>query len=194
MRGTVIGIPTAKPLIELLPAVYQEDEMTGRLTAGLDDVLAPVFMTLDALDAHVDPQLCPEDFIDWLAGWVGLVLDETWPVDRRRELVARGVEIYRMRGTVEGLRAEVEIFTGGTVEISETGGTAWSPTPGGEFPGEAEPRLAVRVTVDHPEALSEKTLDALVAAAKPAHVVHRVEILATGSKPDTAAPRGREKQ
>ena len=180
MRGTLPGLTSPAPLIDLLPAVFQEDEMTRRFTAGFDDVLAPIFLTLDSLDVLVDPAVCPDDFLDWLAGWIGMVLDETWPIERRRALVARGVELYRMRGTAAGLKAEVEIFTGGTVEISETGGTAVSPTPGGEYPGEPSPRLAVRVTVDDPGALSEKTLDALVASAKPAHVVHRVEIVAKG--------------
>ena len=178
MRGTLPGLTSPAPLVDLLPAVFQEDEMTRRFTAGFDDVLAPIFLTLDSLEVLVDPAVCPDDFLDWLAGWIGLVLDENWPVDRRRELVARGVELYRMRGTVAGLRAELEIFTGGTVEIGESGGTAVSPTPGGQLPGEPSPRLAVRVTVDDPSRLSERTLDALVTAAKPAHVVHRVEIVA----------------
>ena len=52
------------------------------------------------------------------------------------------------------MRIETMLITGKprsvAVEISETGGTAVSPTPGGEYPGEASPRLAVRVTVDDP--------------------------------------------
>lgn len=188
MRGTVAGLPSPAPLVGLLPGVFQEDVVTQNLTAALDEVLAPVFATLDSLHAHVDPLLCPEDFVDWLSGWVGLVLDETWPIERRRALVAQAVAVYRMRGTVAGLRAEVAIFTGGTVEVHDNGGTAWSVTPGGELPGEPTPRLAVRVTVDDPAAVRESTLDALVAAAKPAHVVHRVEIVGSG---DGQRPSGK---
>ena len=43
-----------------------------------------------------------------------------------------------LRGTASGLGQQVEIYTGGTVEIVENGGTAWSIDPGGELPGQPE--------------------------------------------------------
>jgi phage tail-like protein len=178
MRGTIDGLKTPYPIGELLPAVYQEDPFAMRFTAGFDDVLAPVIATLDCLEAYIDPWLTPEDFLDWLAGWVGMVLDETWPLDRRRAVTEHAVELFRKRGTPAGLREFVELFTGGEVQINETGGTAWSPMPGGDLPGEASPRLSVRVWVDDPESVSEPALDALVTSAKPAHVLHRVEVKA----------------
>ena len=45
------------------------------------------------------------------------------------------------------------------------------------MPGLCGPRLVVRVTVADPDAIDTARLDALVAAAKPAHVPHRVEIV-----------------
>ena len=42
-------------------------------------------------------------------------------------------------GTAAGLAGQVEIQTGGTVEIMENGATSWSVDPGGELPGSAEP-------------------------------------------------------
>jgi phage tail-like protein len=175
-RGAIEGLRVPYTVGELMPAVYQEDPFAMRLTAGFDEVLAPVLSTLDCLEAYVDPWLTPEDFLDWLAGWVGVVLDENWPLDRRRAVVAHATSLFRNRGTVAGLREIVELFTAGEVQINETGGTAWSSTPGGELPGEPTPRLSVRVWVDDPDSISEKTLDALVTASKPAHVVHRVEV------------------
>ena len=85
-------------------------------------MLAPVFATLDCLDAYVDPWLAPEDFLEWLAGWVGVVIDEGWPIERSRAFIANIVELYRWRGTIRGLVAELAIYTGGDVEISESGG------------------------------------------------------------------------
>ncbi len=176
-RGVVPGLGVPRKLIETMPAIFQEDFFTNRFTDGLDDCLAPIISTLDCLYAYVDPYLTPTDFLDWLAGWVGMVLDETWAEDRRRATLAHAVELYLMRGTVEGMRAEVQIFTGGQVEITDSGGCAWSAMPGGEFPGEAVPRLAVRVIVDDPRAVSERAIHAIVASAKPAHVVHAVEVV-----------------
>ncbi|MGH9244054.1 MAG: phage tail protein [Acidimicrobiales bacterium] len=182
MRGAIDGLVMPYPIGEQLPAVYQEDPFAMRFTAGFDDVLAPVVATLDCLEAYIDPWLTPEDFLDWLAGWVGMVLDETWPLDRRRAVTAHAVELFRLRGTPAGLKEFVELFTGGEVQINETGGTNWSPTPGGELPGEPSPRLSVRVWVDDPESVSESALDALVTASKPAHVLHRVEVRARDAR------------
>lgn len=176
MRGSVTGLPTATPIGEMLPAVFQEDEFTQRFTAGLDDVIAPVLATLDSLPAYFDPWITPEDFLEWLATWVGVSVDENWPLDRTRAVVANAVELFRLRGTIAGLKAHVAIFSGGSVEIADSGGVAWSPTPGGDLPGEPSPRLAVRITVDDPDSVNLKALDALVALAKPAHVVHQVEV------------------
>jgi phage tail-like protein len=177
MRAVVAGLATAHPMGTMLPAVFQEDPFTQAFVAGLDEVLAPVFMTLDSLGAYLDPGVAPEDFLEWLAGWMGLELDETWPLERRRLLVRRAVQVFSMRGTVPGLIAHVEIFSGGTAQISESGGVAWSPTSGGSLPGEAHPRMAVRVIVDDPSTVSVSTLDRLVTAAKPGHVVHQVEVV-----------------
>ena len=177
MRGTVTGLPTAVPLAAMLPGVYQEDPFTVRFVSGFDDVLAPILSTLDCLAAYLDPALAPEDFLAWLAGWVGLELDERWPVSRRRAAVAQAARMYRMRGTVGGLRDNLEVLTGGDVRIADNGGVAWSVTPGAPLPGEDRPRLAVQVRVADSASVSVSAVDAVVAAAKPAHVVHRVEVV-----------------
>jgi phage tail-like protein len=176
----VRGLPSPVPLISLLPGIYQEDLTTAQFTAGFDDVLAPIFATLDCLEAYVDPWLAPEDFLVWLADWVGVAIDEGWPLDRTRAFVANIAEVYRWRGTVRGLRAELAIYTGGEVDITETGAVMWSRTPGGAPPGEDVPRLAVRVRVPDPKAISVRTVDQMITNAKPAHVAHVVEIVKGG--------------
>ena len=151
-------------------------------STALDEVLAPVISTIDNFASYLDPALAPDDFLDWLAGWVGVALDETWDEARRRMIVAPAVELYRLRGTAAGLAGQVAIQTGGAVEIVENGATAWSVDPGGELPGSPEPLVVVRVTVPDPKAIDTQRLDAMVAAAKPAHVTHRIEIVKGAAK------------
>ena len=182
MRGFVPGLESPHPLGPSLPALYQDDDFVQRMLGGLDSVLAPVFSTIDNFDAYLDPRLTPDDFLSWLGGWVGIALDEGWDEDRRRAIVARAVELYRLRGTAAGLAGQVEIQTGGTVEIVENGATGWSVDPGGELPGSADPQMVVRVTVSDPKAIDAQRLDQLVAAAKPAHVMHRIEIVKGAAK------------
>src|SRR5262249_30431307 len=141
------------------------------------DVLAPAVASMDELVSYLDPEVAPEDFLGWLADWVGVALDETWPIERRRALVAAAADLHRLRGTVEGLRTHVAIFTGGDVEIRENGGTTYSLTPGGTMPGSATLSLTVKVTLDDPSSITEDRLNRLVAEAKPAHIPHTVQIV-----------------
>jgi phage tail-like protein len=179
MRGLIEGLESPHPLGQALPALYQEDEFTQRFTAALDEVLAPIFCTLDNLEAYFDPRLAPGDFVAWLAGWVGLTLDEHWPVDRQRALIAQAGELYRWRGTARGLAAHIALYTGTEPEVVDSGGCEWSATPGSTIPGTAEPRLTVRVRVPDPATVDQRRIEAIVAAAKPAHVLHEIEVLRT---------------
>src|SRR5262249_37070385 len=145
-------------------------------TAGFDEVLAPVISTLDCLRAYIDPMLAPDDFVLWLAGWFGTALDENWPLHRQRAAVARSVVLYRQAGTVAGLRALVELVTDGVVEVSDSGGVTWSQAPNTPPPGQDEASVTVRVSVPAGHRIELKALDDVVAAAKPAHVAHRVEV------------------
>jgi len=177
MRGHVAGLESPHPLGPTLPAIYQDDDFVQRFLGALDEVVAPVYSTIDNFETYLDPYLTPDDFLAWLAGWVGIGLDESWDDGRRRAIVARAVELYRMRGTAAGLAEQVELQTGGTVEIMENGATSWSVDPGGELPGSSEPLVVVRVTVPDPKAVDTTRLDAVVASAKPAHVLHRIELV-----------------
>jgi phage tail-like protein len=175
--STPAGLTSPHPLIRGLPGIYQADDFTRRWLAGLDEVLAPAFLSLDGFAAYLDPAITPDDFLDWLAGWVGVLLDENWPVERRRAFVSQAADLYRQRGTVAGVAAHVRTFTGGRVEVIESGGVSWSQQSGGVMPGSPGYRLTVRVS-DTPRPVDRARLEALVANAKPAHVVHEVEVSA----------------
>src|SRR5579863_4707536 len=97
MRGAIDGLDTPHPIGGFLPGVYQGDDFAQRFCRGLDCVLAPIFTTIDAHDTYFDPALAPEDFLQWLGEWVGVAVDQTWPLDRQRELVAHSCELYSWR-------------------------------------------------------------------------------------------------
>ena len=176
-RGLVPRLDTPRPMGPELPALFQDDSFAQRLTGAFDDMLAPVFSTLDNFEAYLDAWLSPEDFLDWLGAWVGLELDEALSLERRRQFVARAHELFRVRGTLAGLRSHLETFTGAKVEIEDTGGVKTSTTADSALPGSPNFALQVRVIVDHPEAIDRGRLETLVAASKPAHVTHKVEIV-----------------
>lgn len=176
-RGTVGGLPSAHPLGELLPGVYLEDSLAQRFTEGLDTVLAPVFLTLDCLDAYLDPWLTPLDFLPWLASWVGIELDETWPEGRQRAMVVAAARLHADRGTHRGLVDYLQLLTGGEVELVESGGTRWSAEPGTPPPGTTTPQLRVIVRVSDPNAVNRVRLDRAVRDARPAHLPYQVQVM-----------------
>jgi len=183
-RGLVRSLISPHPLGEALPALFQEDGFTQRFMSAFDAALAPIFSTLDNLPAYFDPWLTPPDFLEWLGSWFGLALDDSWSVERRRAALAGAFDFYRMRGTVKGLKAQLETLTGGTVEIIDTGGVATSTKAGEALPGSPNFALMVRVAVDEPSAINDSRLDALIATAKPAHVTHKVQLVKRSKVPD----------
>jgi phage tail-like protein len=181
MRGLIPGLVSPHPLGLSLPALYQEDEFTQRFMAALDDVLAPVPMTIDNFSAYLDPLITPVDFLPWLAGWVGLELDENWSEEQQRRLVAEAAVLYQWRGTRRGLVELIHHYLGveeAAIEVTDSGGAVWSVAPGTPPPGSAQPALVVRVRVADPGSIDRARLERLVATAKPAHVAHEVEVVA----------------
>lgn len=180
-RGLLPGLAIPKELIGTLPGLYQQDDLAESLTRAFDDVIAPIMSTLDNLDSYLDPALTPEDFLDWLAGWVGLLPDETWPIERRRALVAVATDLYRSRGTAAGIAMHVRLLTAGEVAVTDSGGSVWSTTAGTPPPGDGSYSVTVKVKPPKKGGVEPARIDALVAAAKPAHVIHQVEIAQSGS-------------
>lgn len=113
-----------------LPAVLSEAPdaaFMGRFVGMFDRLQARTGDLLDALPALFDPESAPAraagapgaDFLDWLAGWLGLALARDWPVERRRRLVVEAATLFRLRGTVEGLKRHVALYAGEEPRIVE---------------------------------------------------------------------------
>ncbi|QGH68606.1 phage tail protein [Pseudactinotalea sp. HY158] len=179
MRGRLPGVPSPFPLIERLPAVYQDDDFLRRFLAAFDESLAPLFLSLDGLGAYVDPELAPEDFLTWLATWVGIEVDAAWDVEQLRQVVAGAVRLHARRGTAAGLRAALGLLVDGEVVVTENGAAAWSTSFGADMPGDPVPRLHVRVTPRPGGSVRADRLEALVTELKPAHVPHTVEVVSS---------------
>jgi phage tail-like protein len=170
VRGEVAGLASPHPLADGLPPAFFGSEFTSDFVAAFDDVLAPVFATLDHLDAYLDPRFAPDDFLRWLSGWLGFPVDERWPAERLRDHLAQAAEAVLWRGTLRGVAAAVAAYTGHRPEVTDTGGVAFSTGPYGPLPGTAAATLTVRVTAD--PGIDRDIVERIVAAAKPAHVPH----------------------
>jgi phage tail-like protein len=54
----------------------------------------------------------PDEFLEWLSGWVALTLRDDWSPDERRRILAEIVPSYSQRGTLGGLQQALAAFTG----------------------------------------------------------------------------------
>jgi phage tail-like protein len=134
----------------------------------------------------------PADFLDWLGGWVALSFraDLGDPAERealQRELIAKAVWLYGLRGTREGLEELLAIYTrlGVTVVELDTRwqvGIAAGSRLGLDTYLDAGAPHFFHVIVRLPEvnprrrARLQRLADAIVAAEKPAHTHYRLEI------------------
>jgi phage tail-like protein len=187
LRGSVDGLGSSAPIGAMLPAVFADDDLAQRFVAGLDEVMAPILNVLDCLDTYFRPSLAPLDFAHWLGTWVGAETDGTDPEPLLRAAVAAAARLHRIRGTRRGLAEAVRLTFGTEPEITESGAADWSARPLGPVPGEPRPHLHVHLRLPRPTPADQHRLDALVAAARPAHMPYTVQVTAVGSterKPD----------
>lgn len=176
-RAAVPGLASRYPIGGLLPALYADDDLAQRFTAGLDTVLAPVLSTLDNLPAYFDPALAPADFLPWLSSWVAAEVDPAWPEELRRAVIARAVELHRWRGTRRGLIEQLRLCFGVHTDIRDGGGATWSSEPGAQLPPAPTGELLVRVWAPHGGPVDANRVRDVVAASCPVHLTCRVEIL-----------------
>jgi phage tail-like protein len=96
-----------------LPTVYQEDAESARflerLLANPEGFYTEIEGKIVQISALFDARSAPTEVLDWLANWVGVVLDPLWaqirePVDRRRLFIRFAMRLYSQRATVDGIR------------------------------------------------------------------------------------------
>jgi phage tail-like protein len=128
----------------------------------------------------VDPASAPAEILPWLAGFLGLVLDEDWDEQTRRTVIARAVQLFRFRGTPCGLREFLELVTGAPVLVLEhyrfrgLGGAIVGDDPTQPFAGAivgSTLRVGGEVGVPGSRPLAGTTADAFAATA------HRFTVL-----------------
>jgi phage tail-like protein len=184
-RSIKVEIAT-RPWIQFLPGIYQDaDEenadflqrfllISAHLTSGIEE-------RLEYLHEFFDPRLAPGAFLPWLASWLAMPLLEGWDEEKRREIIQRVPELYRLRGTARGLQLALRLFADVKAEIHEG---EWpypgmvigrSSTVGKDTVLSPPVFISQCFTVELPDKKAEisrerlRTVQALVETEKPAH-------------------------
>jgi phage tail-like protein len=114
-----------------LPAVYQDDAESAafleRLLANPEGFYTEIEGKVAEVSALFDARSAPADTLNWLASWLGLVLDPLWariqerrqadqvgtaqpPADRRRLFIRYAMALFDRRGTPDGLRFALHLL------------------------------------------------------------------------------------
>jgi phage tail-like protein len=183
----VIKVEVAsRPWINYLPGIYQDaDEdnadflqrfllISAHLTSGIEE-------NLEFIHELFDPRITNAKWLPWLASWLAMPLLEGWDEEKRREIIQRTPELYRLRGTARGLKLALKLFADVKVEIHEG---EWpypgmvigkSSTIGKDTILSPPVFISQCFTVELPDKRGEisrerlRTVQALVETEKPAH-------------------------
>jgi len=96
------------------PADFLErflDNLEGMLTP-IEDRIAQAYLL-------THPRSAPDDALEWLGSWIGLTFDARYPPDRRRRILLEAPQLYRRRGTLEGLRLAIDAVANDAVTSGE---------------------------------------------------------------------------
>jgi phage tail-like protein len=106
-----------------LPAIFKtratDPDLLERFLALFQSAFTDVQEATAALPRLFDPWAAPASWLVWLAGWLGIELDEAWPEEKQRQAIARAWSASGRRGTSAGLREAVSFATGIDVRIVE---------------------------------------------------------------------------
>lgn len=201
--------PQADILLAALPAIFQDQAkalrpylaafqalLIGRgdcADPGLEEIIGgihdldEIYMAGLHRYGEAGPTLpagrrAPDEFLDWLAGWVALQPVEPQPPGKMRELIAKAISLYRQRGTVAGMIDLLECYTGikpVIVEFSSpyivgTNSFVGRDVAIGGRPNHFRVTLKTDKSGAGLEAL-KRTARAVIDAEKPAHTTYQLE-------------------
>ena len=107
VRRIRLDFPRATSL-DFLPAIYRADadaaEFTARFLGLFDASIADLDSEIERAPALLDAGGVPDAVLPWLGSFLGLVFDPGWDTTRRRSVLQALPELYRLRGTLAGLK------------------------------------------------------------------------------------------
>lgn len=145
-----------------LPGLYQENDFMARMLLIFEAIWEPLEQRQDHFPLYFAPSTCPAGLLPWLASWLNLSLDPSWPEPRQRALLGEAMDLYRWRGTRYGLARMIEVCTGLSPRITED---------------PKQPYLfRVAVTIPPNTRVRPELIEEIVVQHKPAHVGYILEV------------------
>jgi phage tail-like protein len=115
LRALRVYYPRFSYLREYLPVVYQEDKTSAsfleRFLANAEGLYTVLEGKIEQAQTLFDINTTAAEYLNWLAGWIGAVLDPAWDEERRRFFLSHAMELFNQRGTLTGLIRAIRLAT-----------------------------------------------------------------------------------
>jgi phage tail-like protein len=113
VRALRAWYPRFSYLERFLPAAYREERDSAsfldRFLANLEGFYTGIEDAVAAAQTLLDPRTTPPQTLEWLAGFVGVVLDPAWDEARRRLFLRHAPDVFRVRGTMRGIEIALRL-------------------------------------------------------------------------------------
>lgn len=148
-------------MVDQLPRAMVNDPVIGAFATAFEELADSVRERVDGIEYLVDAGLATPEMLQFLASWLGLMLEPTDPLPYRRALVREAGRLLGWRGTRYGIEGLLSAATGARVTVTDGGGVYGKRE---EVPP-ADP--VVKVRLDHTGHLTEQQVRALLVAELP---------------------------
>ncbi|MUT65920.1 phage tail protein [Paenibacillus sp. NEAU-GSW1] len=99
-----------------LPAVYQEDGASRDFLERFLSLFGTMFAELESdianMPQYFDAELAQGEHLRWLASWIGLETDDYWTDEQVHAFFKEAPELYKYRGTRQGIEKSIAAYTG----------------------------------------------------------------------------------
>lgn len=122
VRALRVYYPRFSWLNRFLPAIYREQgeysEFLDRYLANVEGILTGLEGSIAKSETLFDTRTTPDEYLDWLAAWLGGVMDGGWDSRRKRLFIDHAELLFRWRGTRIGMGAALRLALNDCVDPS----------------------------------------------------------------------------
>jgi phage tail-like protein len=106
-----------------------------RFLSLFEGVLTPLEDRVAAAQVLMDAWSTPEEALEWLGSWIGVVFDPAFSKQCRRAWLSAAHQLFQTRGTLAGVQLALEIATGGRLVREQIDGREREFASGGSVTG-----------------------------------------------------------
>lgn len=120
LRSLSLEFP-CNSFVDYLPEVYQQNNSFLRRYIGIfQSIYLDMERKIDRLPIYLDPDSVPDEYLDYLASWMGVenegsILDPK----RLRYMVRNAIRLNKIKGTIQSVMEMVRLYTGESPIIIE---------------------------------------------------------------------------